>query len=94
MSQNIPKTEFLYTKSKPIDHLSIFDGISLMVEEQKRAALDVKKASKSIEFAISSFIATVKGMPSLPRSAHHFAPIGGSNIATSYPSIISIVLSY
>ena len=48
MFQNIPKTELLYQKSKPVDHLSISDGISLMIQEQKNAALEVKKASKSI----------------------------------------------
>ena len=51
MSQNIPKTELLYQKSKPVDHLSISDGISLMIQEQKNAALEVKKASKSINFS-------------------------------------------
>ncbi len=53
MSKNIPKTELLYKKSKPIDHLSISDGISLMIAEQKSAALEVKKASQSIEFSIN-----------------------------------------
>ncbi len=51
MPQNIPKTEILYKKSKPLDHLSVSRGISLMIEEQKNAALEVKKASKSIEFS-------------------------------------------
>ena len=37
MSQNIPKTELLYKKSKPIDHLSVSDGILLMVDEQTKA---------------------------------------------------------
>ena len=53
MSKNIPKTELLYKKSKPIDHLSISDGILLMVDEQKKAAIEVRKANKSIEFAIN-----------------------------------------
>ena len=53
MSQNIPKTELLYKKSKPIDKLSISDGIALMTQEQKNAALEVKKASKSIELSIN-----------------------------------------
>ena len=53
MSENIPKTELLYKKSKPIDHLSISDGILLMADEQKKAAIEVRKASKSIEFAIN-----------------------------------------
>ena len=54
MSQNTPKTELLYQKSKPIDHLSLSDGISLMVQEQKNAASEVKKSSKSIESAIDA----------------------------------------
>ena len=54
MSQNTPKTELLYQKSKPVDHLSLSDGISLMVQEQKNAASEVKKSSKSIEFAIDA----------------------------------------
>ena len=54
MSQNTPKTELLYQKSKPVDHLSLSDGISLMVQEQKNAASEVKKSSKSIESAIDA----------------------------------------
>lgn len=54
MSENIPKTELLYQKSKPVDHLSLFDGISLMIQEQKNAALEVEKASKSIESAVDA----------------------------------------
>lgn len=54
MIKNIPKTEQTYKKSKPIDHLSLTDGIALMVLEQKKAALDVKKVSKSIEKAINA----------------------------------------
>ncbi|MDC0092788.1 N-acetylmuramic acid 6-phosphate etherase [Alphaproteobacteria bacterium] len=53
MSKNIPKTELLYPKSKPVDQLSVSDGISLMIQEQKNAALEVKKASKSIEFSVN-----------------------------------------
>ena len=53
MNQNIPKTECIFPKSKPIDQLNLFDGITLMVEEQKKAALEVKKARKSIELAIN-----------------------------------------
>ena len=53
MSENTSKTEFLYKKSKPIDHLSISDGIILMADEQKKATIEVRKASKSIEFAIN-----------------------------------------
>ena len=51
MRVNIPKTEQLYKKSKPIDHLDFRDAISLMIKEHKNASLGVKKASKSIEFA-------------------------------------------
>ena len=54
MSKNIPKTELLYQKSKPIDHLSLFDGVSLMIKEQKDAALEVKKSINSIENAIEA----------------------------------------
>ena len=53
MFKNIPKTELLYKKSKFIDHLSISDGILLMSDEQKKATIEVRKASKSIEFAIN-----------------------------------------
>ena len=53
MSQNIPKTELPYKKSKPIDKLSLSDGITLMTKEQKKASLEVKKASKSIEISIN-----------------------------------------
>ena len=35
MFQNTPKTELKYKKSKPIDKLSVSDGISLMSQEQK-----------------------------------------------------------
>ena len=35
MSKNIPKTELLYKKSKPIDKLSLSEGITLMIKEQK-----------------------------------------------------------
>ena len=54
MSKNIPKTELLYQKSKPIDHLSLFDGLSLMIKEQKDAASEVKRSMKSIEYAIEA----------------------------------------
>ena len=54
MSKNTPKTELLYQKSKPIDHLNFFDGLSLMIKEQKNAALEVKRSSKSIEYAIEA----------------------------------------
>ena len=35
MSENIPKTELLYPKRKPIDHLDISEGIAVMIDEQK-----------------------------------------------------------
>ena len=53
MSQQISKTELLYSKSCPIDHLTTSEGINLMVQEQKNAALEVSKASKSIEHSIN-----------------------------------------
>ncbi|MDC6451705.1 N-acetylmuramic acid 6-phosphate etherase [Alphaproteobacteria bacterium] len=53
MDQNIPKTECVFKKSKHIDKLNVFDGITLMVDEQKKAALEVKKVSKSIELAVN-----------------------------------------
>lgn len=52
MNKNIPLTELLYQKSKPIDQLNIFDGIALMIDEQKNAAIEVKKASEEIGLAI------------------------------------------
>lgn len=54
MPKDIPKTELLYKKSEPIDHLSITESISLIIEEQKRASTEVKKAAKSIEHAIEA----------------------------------------
>ena len=53
MKKNIPKTEQNFKKSKPLDSLSVSDGILLMVNEQKKAAIEVRKAWKSIEFAIN-----------------------------------------
>ena len=44
MSKNIPKTELLYKKVNQLISLSISDGISLMIKEQKNATLEVKKA--------------------------------------------------
>ena len=54
MSKNTPKTELLYQKSKSIDHLSLSHGLSLMIKEQKDAALEVKRSIKSIEHAIEA----------------------------------------
>jgi N-acetylmuramic acid 6-phosphate etherase len=51
MSKNIPQTEQSYKKSKPIDHLSTFEAISLMIKEHRGASLDVFKAAKSLEIA-------------------------------------------
>ncbi|OUU26630.1 MAG: hypothetical protein CBB97_07660 [Candidatus Endolissoclinum sp. TMED37] len=52
MIENISTTELLYKKSKPVDHLSVSDGILLMANEQKKAAIEVRKVAKAIEFAI------------------------------------------
>ena len=41
MNKNIPKTENLYTKSKPIDKLNTIDAIQLFIYEQKKAALAI-----------------------------------------------------
>ena len=60
MKNNIPKTEQIFKKSKPLDHLSILDGILLMVNEQKKAAIEVRKASKSIELAINQIYERLK----------------------------------
>lgn len=54
MSKNTPKTELLYQKSKPIDCLSLAHGLSLMIKEQRDAALEVKRSIKSIENAIEA----------------------------------------
>jgi N-acetylmuramic acid 6-phosphate etherase len=53
MIRDISKTELLYKKSKPIDHLSLSNGIALMVSEQKDAARSVKNVTDSIELAIN-----------------------------------------
>ena len=53
MTRHISKTELLYKKSKPIDHLSVGKGIALMVKEQKDAAMAVKNVTDSIELAIN-----------------------------------------
>jgi N-acetylmuramic acid 6-phosphate etherase len=54
MFKNTPKTELLYQKSKPIDCLSLAHGLSLMIKEQRDAALEVKRSIKSIENAIEA----------------------------------------
>ena len=53
MTRHISKTELLYKKSEPIDHLSVGKGIALMVKEQKDAAMAVKNVTDSIELAIN-----------------------------------------
>ena len=53
MTKHISKTELLYKKSKPIDHLSVNKGITLMVNEQKDAAMAVKNVTNAIELAIN-----------------------------------------
>lgn len=53
MTRHISKTELLYKKSEPIDHLSTAKGIALMVKEQKDAAMVVKNVTDSIELAIN-----------------------------------------
>ena len=53
MTRHISKTELLYKKSKPIDHLSVGKGIALMVKEQKDAAMAVKNVTDSLELAIN-----------------------------------------
>ena len=53
MNEHISKTELLYKKSKPIDHLSVGKGIALMVKEQKDAAMAVKNVTDSLELAIT-----------------------------------------
>ena len=53
MKKIIPITEQIYKKSKPLDQLSITDGIMLMAKEQKKAAIEVSKALNSIELAIN-----------------------------------------
>lgn len=53
MKKIIPITEQIYKKSKSLDKLSITDGILLMANEQKKAAIEVSKALNSIELAIN-----------------------------------------
>ena len=53
MNNIISKTEILYPKSKPIDKLDTKDAIKLMVNEQEKAAVQVRKSAEAIEFAIN-----------------------------------------
>ena len=54
MSKNTPKTEQIFKKSKPIDQLSSAEAISLMIEEQQNASIEVKKSANSIEIAVEA----------------------------------------
>ena len=56
MDNITPKTELIYKKSKPIDKLSIVQGIHLMAKEQQNAAKEVKKVFRSIEIAIKKIV--------------------------------------
>ena len=56
MKNIISKTELFYKKSIPLDQLDLIQGINLMVNEQKKAALEVKKSIKSIELAINKIV--------------------------------------
>ncbi len=56
MKYNFPKTEFLFKKSLPIDHLSINEGMNLIIKEQKKAANDVNKSIETIEYAIKKIV--------------------------------------
>ncbi|MDB4238756.1 N-acetylmuramic acid 6-phosphate etherase [Alphaproteobacteria bacterium] len=49
----IPKTERPYQIKKPIDHLNTIDAINVMVNEHKKAALEIKKNAVSIEIAVN-----------------------------------------
>ena len=60
MEKNIPITEALYKKSIPIDQLNDSEAINLMVTEQQKATMEVKKISKSIEFAINQIFNHLK----------------------------------
>ena len=53
MDKIVSKTELLYKKSKPIDKLNTLDGINLMINEQRRAIIELKSATESIEEAIN-----------------------------------------
>ena len=60
MNKNIPITELIYRKSKPIDQLNITDGVALMVEEQAKASLEVQKSCDSIRLAIERIVDHIK----------------------------------
>ena len=54
MKKFTSKTELLYQKSEPIDQINLIDGIHLMVDEQKKAAIEVKKVALVIETAVNA----------------------------------------
>ena len=56
MNNIIPKTELLYKKSKPIDQLSTIEAINLMINEQNKAALVVKKSAEVIEQVVNGIL--------------------------------------
>ena len=55
MTRHISKTELLYKKSKPIDHLSLGKGIALMVKEQKDAAYHTHQMAISLDWLIEKY---------------------------------------
>lgn len=60
MSNNLPTTENLYSKSIPIDHLKINDAITLMIDEQQDATKKIKEALFSIKCAINEIYKHLK----------------------------------
>ena len=44
--KNIPKTELLYTNSIPVDKLSTFDALQLMLSDHENGILSVQKCLK------------------------------------------------
>ncbi|OUU21535.1 MAG: hypothetical protein CBB97_16240 [Candidatus Endolissoclinum sp. TMED37] len=60
MNNITPKTECLFTKSDPIDTLTINEAICLMINEQKKAALEVKKNLFEIEQTINQICEHLK----------------------------------
>ena len=60
MKKIVSKTELLFKKSKPIDKLSVSEGINLMLKEQKNATTEVKKSLETIEIAINEIFNHLK----------------------------------
>lgn len=56
MNNTIPKTELFFKESDPIDKLGLFDSMTLMIEEQKKAVFEVRKSIKPIGQAINKII--------------------------------------